>query len=52
MDHVELLLEKYGQDDQRTDAWHAKRGEMLTASEIHKACKDASPALKARDCHV
>jgi putative phage-type endonuclease len=46
MDHVELLLQKYGQNDQRTDAWHTKRGEMLTASEIHKACKDASPAAR------
>jgi len=46
MDHVEKLLQDYGQNDQRTDAWHMKRGEMLTASEIYKACKDASPALK------
>ena len=46
MDHVEKLLQDYGQNDQRTDAWHLKRGEMLTASEIYKACKDASPALK------
>jgi len=46
MDHVEKLLQDYGQNDQRTDAWHLKRGEMLTASEIYKACKDASSALK------
>jgi putative phage-type endonuclease len=46
MDKVEQILFLYGQDDQRTDAWHTKRGEMLTASEIYKAVKDASPALK------
>lgn len=46
MNNVEKLLQEYGQNDQRTDAWHSKRGEMLTASEIYKACKDASPALK------
>jgi putative phage-type endonuclease len=43
---VETLIQKYGQDDQRTAAWHQKRGEMLTASEIYKALPDASPALK------
>ena len=46
MNHVEKLLQEYGQNDQRTDAWHSKRGEMLTASEIYKACKDASPASR------
>lgn len=46
LDKVEQILFLYGQDDQRTDAWHTKRGEMLTASEIYKAIKDASPALK------
>lgn len=46
MDEVEQLLFLYGEDDQRTDAWHTKRGEMLTASEIHKALKDASPAMR------
>ena len=46
MDHIELLIQKYGQNDQRTDAWHTKRGEMLTASEIHKACKNSSPAAR------
>ncbi len=43
---METLLEKYGQNDQRTAAWHAKRGEMLTASEIYKALPDATPAMK------
>jgi putative phage-type endonuclease len=46
MDKVEQLIASYGQDDQRTAAWHSKRGEMLTASEIYKAVHDASPALK------
>ena len=39
MDSVQELLQKYGHDDQRTQAWHTKRGEMLTASEIYKATK-------------
>lgn len=43
---VKTLIETYGQNDQRTDAWHAKRGEMLTASEIYKALNDATPAQK------
>ena len=43
---VETLIQNYGQDDQRTAAWHQKRGEMLTASEIYKALPEASPALK------
>jgi putative phage-type endonuclease len=46
LDKVEQLVLLYGQDDQRTNAWYSKRGEMLTASEIYKAVKDASPALK------
>lgn len=43
---VKIIIEKYGQNDQRTDSWHAKRGEMLTASEIYKALPDATPAQK------
>ena len=43
---IEFLISTYGQNDQRTDAWHAKRGEMLTASEIYKALPDATPAQK------
>jgi putative phage-type endonuclease len=43
---INKLLELYGQNDQRTDAWHSKRGEMLTASEIYKALPDATPAQK------
>ena len=43
---VKWLIETYGQNDQRTDAWHLKRGERLTASEIWKTVKDASPASR------
>lgn len=43
---IATLLEKYGKNDQRTDEWHQKRGQMLTASEIYKACANASPAAK------
>ena len=43
---IQSLLETYGQNDQRTDAWHSKRGEMLTASEIYKALSDATPSQK------
>jgi putative phage-type endonuclease len=43
---IDFLISTYGQNDQRTDAWHAKRGEMLTASEIYKALPDATPAQK------
>jgi hypothetical protein len=44
--NVDDLIAKYGKDDQRTAEWHQKRGEMLTASEIFKACLDATPAMK------
>jgi len=40
------LLEQYGIDDQRTAAWHLKRGEMLTASEIWKCFGDSTPAAR------
>jgi len=43
---VEKLLEQYGINDQRTDAWHQKRGEMLTASDIYKALPEASPSQR------
>ena len=45
-ERVKTLIETYGQNDQRTAAWHAKRGSMLTASEIWKAMKDATPASR------
>jgi putative phage-type endonuclease len=31
----ERVLRMYGANDQRTDGWHAKRGEMITASEVY-----------------
>ena len=43
---VKTLLDNYGFDDQRTAAWHTKRGEMMTASEIHKTVKDSTPASR------
>jgi hypothetical protein len=43
---VTKLIENYGANDQRTEAWHLKRGEMLTASEIYKALPDATEAQK------
>jgi putative phage-type endonuclease len=32
----ERVIRLYGENDQRTTAWHAKRGEMITASEVYK----------------
>jgi len=32
---LERVIRLYGANDQRTSAWHAKRSEMVTASEIH-----------------
>lgn len=46
VEKITKLLEVYGKDDQRTDAWHAKRGQMLTASEIYKGLPDATPAQR------
>lgn len=43
---VKYLIDTYGENDQRTSAWHAKRGTMLTASEIWKAMKDATPSAR------
>lgn len=43
---VDDLITMYGKNDQRTAEWHQKRGEMLTASEIYKACVDSTPAMK------
>lgn len=43
-DHIKFLIDTYGKNDQRTEAWHTKRGEMLTASEIWKTTKEATPA--------
>lgn len=45
-EHIKWLIDTYGHDDQRTNAWHMKRGSMLTASEIYKTVKDATPAQR------
>lgn len=41
---IKFVLDTYGINDQRSMQWIAKRGEMLTASEITKAFKSATPA--------
>lgn len=46
VEKIKALIDTYGYDDQRTAAWHAKRGQMLTASEIYKALPSATPAQK------
>ena len=33
---VRRTIRIYGMNDQRTSAWHAKRGEMITASEVYQ----------------
>jgi len=45
-DLIAYLLENYGIDDQRTQAWFTKRGEMLTASEISKSFATATAAAR------
>lgn len=45
-EQVQYLLKTYGQNDQRTAAWHTKRGQMLTASEIYKGLPDATPSQR------
>jgi putative phage-type endonuclease len=32
----ERVIRLYGENDQRTTQWHAKRGEMITASEVYQ----------------
>jgi putative phage-type endonuclease len=43
---VSRLLEKYGVNDQRSQTWHLKRGEMITASEVTKTFKTATPSAR------
>jgi len=43
---IDYLLANYGIDDQRTQAWFTKRGEMLTASEIWKSFGDATASAR------
>ena len=45
-EQIEFLIKTYGIDDQRTAAWFAKRGEMLTASEIWKCFASATHASR------
>jgi len=45
-DKIKYLLDNYGIDDQRTQAWFTKRGEMLTASEIWKSFGDATASAR------
>jgi len=45
-DKINYLLANYGIDEQRTSAWFAKRGEMLTASEIWKCFGDATASSR------
>lgn len=40
------LLQTYGINDQRSSVWHAKRSEMVTASEVTKAFKTATPSAR------
>jgi putative phage-type endonuclease len=43
---LQNLIATYGIDDQRTQAWFTKRGEMLTASEIWKCFGDATASAR------
>lgn len=43
---IKDVLAKYGINDQRSSAWHTKRGEMITASEVTKAFKTSTPAAR------
>jgi len=43
---IDYLLANYGIDDQRTQAWFAKRGQMITASEVYKCFGDASSSSR------
>jgi len=43
---IARVLKVYGVNDQRTDGWHLKRSEMITASEITKAFKSATPSAR------
>lgn len=42
----ERTLRLYGLNDQRTSAWHTKRGEMITASEVHNLFTTPSARLE------
>ena len=42
----ERTVRLYGKQDQRTDAWHAQRGTMITASEVSKVWQTAASRLE------
>jgi putative phage-type endonuclease len=44
--NIKRVLAKYGVNDQRSDQWLAKRGLMITASEVTGAFKTASPSAR------
>jgi len=43
---IQFLLQNFGFDDQRTEAWHLKRNERITASEVWKSFSDASASAR------
>lgn len=43
---IQSLLRDYGDSNQRTDAWHDRRSNMLTASEIFKAKASATASSR------
>lgn len=43
---IHRVLRDYGVADQRSDSWHLRRSEMMTASEITKAFKSATPSAR------
>ena len=43
---IQFLLQNFGFDDQRTEAWHLKRNERITASEVWKSFSDASASSR------
>jgi hypothetical protein len=43
---IHRLLKVYGMNDQRTAQWHSKRSEMITASEVTKGFKSATPSAR------
>ena len=42
----ERTVRLYGKQDQRTDAWHAQRGTMITASEVSKVWQTPASRLE------
>ena len=44
--YFERTIRLYGNQDQRTDAWHNKRGTMITASEVTKVWQSPASRLE------